>query len=493
MKPYLLLSLLAVAAILSAGCGEQDAETVRDVQVFTVARGDLVVTLTESGTLEARNRVVIRPKVRAQILSIVEQGTKVKAGDILAELDKEEVEDDIDKLEDNLIQLESDLKSARTDLEIQVATNAGDVEKADRRVRFSKLELQRYLEGDHKLQLREMELKLEQAKEKYEKMPRLLEEGFVTAVEVEEKKLAYESAELELENYNTYTHPMTEEQKRADVAEADRELIRVKAQAEARIEAKTAVLRQKERQHEAALQKLEEAKERLGNLTIIAPQDGIVIYGGRRDRRGEMEEEVKVGGTAYPGRTLIELPDLTLMDVQLQVHQADVRKLRKGLPALITFPDKSTGKHKGTLTEIGSVAQSTSWRDPVKRFDVTVQLDERVEGFRAGVTVEVEIDLGALEDILFVPLQAVASTGSGFSVFLKKGDEIVRRGVRLGRSSDLYVQVLDGLAEGEQVLLTNPELVSEEEEEKAEGDGDAKPVNGKPSGNGGGRGRPGGR
>ena len=152
-----------------------------------------------------------------------------------------------------------------------------------------------------------------------------------------------------------------------------------------------------------------------------------------------------MGATAYPGRTLIELPDLSLMDVKLQVHQADVRKLRKGLPAMVTFPDKSAGKQMGTVTEIGSIAQSSSWRDPVKRFDLVVQLNDRVQGFRAGVTVEVEIDLGDLEDVLYVPLQAVASTGSGFSVFVREDGETRRRRVALGRSNEQYVQVLEGL------------------------------------------------
>jgi HlyD family secretion protein len=508
MRILACLSVLFLSLLLFAGCAEENGAELSDVQTFIVEKGNLKITLTESGTLQARNKVDIRSKVKAQVLSLVEEGSLVKAGDVLAELDKESVLEDIERLEDKFIQLEAELKNARTDLEIQEATNASDIEGATLKLRFAGLGLERYVEGDHKLQLRELELRLDEARDNHEKMPRLLKEGFVTQVDADRKKLAFESAQLELENYNKYTHPMTLEQKQSDVTEADRELKRVKARAEARVESKTAVLRQKDRQYETAKEKLEEERERLKNLTIIAPQAGIVIYGGRRDHRGNVEDEIKVGSTAYPGRTLIELPDLSLMDVKLQVHQADVRKLRKGLPVLITFPDKSAGKQKGTVTEIGSVAQSTSWRDPVKRFDVTVQLDDRVTGFRAGVTVEVEIDLGDLEDILYVPLQAVASAGSGFSVFVSADGEVRRQRVSLGRSNEQYVQVLKGLKPGEQVLLTNPELVTEDEggEEAAPGKkGGGRPQSGRPtggsgkkggkSGNGGksGKGRPGGK
>jgi len=502
MKVTAAVPLVILIVLFVAGCAEENGGGIDGVESFTVEQGSMQITLTEAGTLQARNRVDIRSKVKAQILSLIEEGTLVKAGDILAELDKESVLEDIERLEDNVIQLTADLKNAHTDLEIQEATNDSDTEGADLKLRFSRLGLERYIEGDYKLELRDLELKLDEAKDKWEKMPRLLEEGFVTQVDADKNKLAYESAQLRLENYKKYTHPMTLEQKESDVTEGERELKRVKARAEARFEAKTAVVRQRERQYETAVKKLEEEKERLGNLTIVAPQDGIVIYGGRRDRWGNVEDEIKVGSTAYPGRTLIELPDLSRMDVKLQVHQADVRKLRKGLPAMVTFPDKSAGKQKGTVTEIGSVAQSTSWRDPVKRFDVTVQLDELVQGFRAGVTVEVEIDLGDLEEVIYVPLQAVTSTGSGFSVFVRKDGEVRRRRVSLGRSNEQFVQVLGGLELGEQVLLTNPELVAEddggEEAAPAGKKGGGRPPSSRPSGSNGksgkgGRGSKGGR
>lgn len=500
MRVTAVVTILCLTVLFAVGCGDEQGGQAEGVEVFTVEKGDMKITLTEAGTLQARNSVDIRSKVKAQILSLVVEGTQVKAGDVLAELDKEAVLEDIERLEDDVIQLTADLKNARTDLEIQEATNSSDVEGADLKLKFSKLGLERYVEGDSKLELRDLELNLDEARDEWEKTPHLLEEGFVTQVDADKKKLAFESAKLKLENYKKYTHPMTLEQKQSDVTEAERELGRVKARAEARLEAKTAVVRQKERQYETAVEKLNEEKERLNNLTIVAPQDGIVIYGGTRDRRGNMEDEIKVGSIAYPGRTLIELPDLSRMDVSLQVHQADVRKLRKGLPALVTFPDKSAGKQEGTVTEIGSVAQSTSWRDPVKRFDVVVQLNDLVKGFRAGVTVEVEIDLGDLKDVLFVPLQAVSSTGSGFSVFVQEGGEVKRRYVGLGRSNEQYVQVLDGLEAGERVLLTNPEVVSEEEggEEaaapgKAGGTSGSRPSSGRPTGKSGKGGRSGGK
>ena len=460
MRRTIAYSLAIAALALSACGGESVVES--DTATYTVKRGNLKITLTETGTLEARNKVNIRPmiKTRAEILSIVEEGTLVKEGDVLAELDKSTVESNIERLEDTVIKLQADLKNAQTDLEIQ---------KGELELEFAGKELERYVEGDRPQDLRRAKLRidqaasrLKQAQDRFERMPELEAEGFVTKVEVEEKRLELETAEVELETakrelllYEKYTHPMTLRQKTADVTEAEREEKRVAARAEARVEAKTAVLRQRERQYEAAVSKLEEARSELEKHTIVAPSAGIVIYGGRRDRWGNDNEQVAVGQPAYPGRTLIELPDLTLMDVGLQVHQADVKKLRKGQTAWITQPGTEAGGLKATVAEIGSVAQSSSWRDPVKRFDVVVQIEGKVEGLGAGVTVECEIRLGEIENVLYVPLQTVSSAGGSWFVYVRERGETRRRTVELGPANDSYVEVREGLSEGDQVLLSD--------------------------------------
>jgi RND family efflux transporter MFP subunit len=258
---------------------------------------------------------------------------------------------------------------------------------------------------------------------------------------------------------------MTLRQRQADVAEAEANLGRVKSKAMARVEARTADFQQAKRQHEAAITRLTEQKDILQQLTILAPQEGIVIYGERRDRRGNVENQVKVGEMAYPRRTLIELPDLTRMNVELQVHQADVTKLEKGQTAWVTIPGRRSEPMKGTVTDIGSIAQSTSWRDPVRRFNVTVQIDERVMGLRAGVTVQCDIDVGMVTNALYIPLQTLASSGGGYFVYVSEGGEPRRRAVKLGSANEKFVEVTEGLFEGDLVLLVNPDIVGEDEED----------------------------
>lgn len=494
-----LFSSLALSLCLAA-CGGDVGATNGNGATFTVSRGTLRISLTESGTLEARHKTDVRPNIKsgAKVLTLVDEGTIVKEGDVLAELDKEAVETDIEKFEDKVLQFETELNNAKTDLDIQKGENESDIDQAKLRLEFARLALERYESGDYPQALREKRLRIDQAKsklkqaeDKFKLMPELHERGFVTSVELEEKQLAVteaeaevKSAELDLELYEKYSHPMDLRQKNSDVTEAERDLSRVLARAEARLESKTAVLRQKQRQYDTATEKLTEARSELTNLTVYAPQPGIVIYSGRRDRHGNVEETIKIGDTAFPGRTLIELPDLTRMDVHLQVHQADIGKLKEGQPAFVTVPGQRSRTLKGRVTEIGSIAQSRSWRDPVKRFEVVVGIEEKLEGLRSGVTVEVEIQIGDLQDVLYVPLQTLSASGGNFYVFVDKDGESARRRVTLGRANDQYVVVTDGIAEGDRVLLVNPELAGEEVEEEGEGGGagGGRPAGGQPSG-----------
>ncbi|MEN8150650.1 MAG: efflux RND transporter periplasmic adaptor subunit, partial [Planctomycetota bacterium] len=492
MKLALLSGALLILALPFAfvSCGGGEDEAVTEETTYRVVRGDLKITLTESGSLEARQKTNVRPRIRRgeKIISLVEEGTVVRKGDVLAELDKSTIEKDIEKFEDQIIEFETQLKNARTELEIQKQTNESELDKATLTLEVARKALERYTKGEHPQEVIDLDFKifqakarLEQAEYRYRSIPDLLEKKFVTEVEAKEKELAlaeargnHDAAVLAKELYVKYTQPMEEAQKKADVTEGERELSRVQARAEARLDSKTAIVRQKERQFAVAKGKLDEAKEHLGFLTVLAPQDGIVIYGGNADRWGNVSNTVKVGETAYPGRTLIELPDMTQMDVHLQIHQADVTKVKKGQRAVVTIPGRRSAVFEATVADIGSVAQSRSWRDPIKRFKVVLQITERVQGLRSGVTVETEIDVGAIENVLYIPLQAATMSGGSYFVFAKTSAGVEKRPVQLGRANEQYVEVKEGLADGDEILLVTPQMV----------EGEAKNGNGNGNGNG---------
>lgn len=84
----LFLLLAAGAAVWHFGRGRMDSSEVA-AAVFPAARGPIVISMTEPGTIQSRERVIVRSAVegRATLLWLVEEGRQVRSGDLLAELD----------------------------------------------------------------------------------------------------------------------------------------------------------------------------------------------------------------------------------------------------------------------------------------------------------------------------------------------------------------------------------------------------------------------
>jgi HlyD family secretion protein len=468
------LALLAVLALAACG-GSSGADEAIEGSTHRVTRGPLRITISEKGTLQEKNSVEIRSLAKnpAKIVQLhVKEGASVQEGDLLIELAKESFEKEVKDLEDSILQLETEQKSAATDVEIQRSDNQSAVQKAMLKLELAQKEKERYEKGDRLQEERKRKLRVEtavsdlsRAREKAKELPALLKEGFITQVDFEEEQIKIrkleeelETARLDLKLWETYGDPIEIRKRETDVDEAERELERAKTLAESRLTAKQVVLKQKQRRLQAAQEKLEEATQQLELMTIRAPAPGIVVYekGGRRN-----PFELKVGETAYPRRTLMRLPDLSVMQVELEIHEADIAKLRKGLDTTVVLESNQSVVLNGKVTQIATVGSSSSWWDDTKKFTVIIEildnLAEKGLDLRPGLTARTEILIDEIPDTLAVPLQAIhASKGEFYCWVIADGDP-ARRTIRPGRSNDNYVQVLEGLAEGDEVLLYDPE------------------------------------
>jgi HlyD family secretion protein len=220
------LSLVgALCAALATGCSESanTGSAVPSQAVFRVEPRDLRVTVTETGSLKTRNQELVRPRIpgQAKIMSLIEEGSLVKEGDVLCQLDQTDVEKEVAALETRLIQLDGELTAAKAEFEIQLSENEADIANAELKLRFADVELERYQKGEfvqeqkkREVRVEEARSSLERASRKYEQMPALLEEGFVTQAQVEEERInkvkaasEVELADLDLSTYLVYTSP----------------------------------------------------------------------------------------------------------------------------------------------------------------------------------------------------------------------------------------------------------------------------------------------
>lgn len=468
-----LISLMLIIARLPRSGNDPQAEV-----TYTVTRGDLLVSVIEGGNLKAKKSVNIVSEVEGQatIISIVPEGTFVKEGEVLVELDSANLRERYTQQEITFQSAQSSYTEAREAYEIQKNENESKIKAAELKLEFAKMDLDKYLEGDWPQEKRKAEADItiaeEETKRAADKLAwteKLQEKGYVTRSELEADKLALKKKELELEGareklrlLEKYTHPKQVRKLQSDYQEAKKELERVIrransqiAQAEAKVEAKKATF---------ALQKarLEKLGKQVEKTTIRAPQSGLVVYasssGGMRGSQNLIEE----GAMVRERQAIITLPDISAMQVDAKVHETVVDKVEVGQEAAITvdaFPDM---RLKGQVSKVAILPDAQSrWLNPdLKVYSTGVTIDEVVDSLKPGMSAKVEIIVARLEDVLSVPIQAVSMREGREVCYVVHSREVEVRPVEIGISNDKFVEIKGGLEEGEKVLLLPPTTAS---------------------------------
>jgi len=478
MKTLLVILALAVLGALSFfGLGSfspwseaPGADRFKDA-IFEVVRGDFAITVVENGYLKAAKSETLQPKYQGQntITWLIEEGAEVAEGAVLVEFDATELENELEESRNRLIQYEAELEAAQANLAIQTRENEAAIEKAVLALEVARLTLTRYEQGEYPNTLRKNQLavektqsELKRAEEAYAQVPSLEAEGFLTKIQAEEEKIRLKEAEINLENatkelelYEKYTQPMEQKQKEAAVRDAERELETARERAKINLKEKEARVSQQKRLFQSTQARIAEYEKNVGYMKLIAPRPGIVLYGDPDNRW--MLNEIKVGNTIWPGMTVITLPDLSEMQVLIDVHEADIDQLDVGQKCTITLDTYKGRIFEGEVTDVASVASSSNWGDATnKKFRVEISMKSGEVVMRAGITAKVEVQVETIPGVLFVPIHAVHQEGSEFVCFSPAGTGFDRRVVTVGKSNDNHVVIESGLEPGDRVLLFDP-------------------------------------
>jgi HlyD family secretion protein len=477
-------TMVGLAALAAAGGAffvpwSKDAAAAGPVpshELYTVQRSDLAITLVENGTMVAKNSQKVQAKIRneSKIVWLVEEGKDVKEGDAVCKLDEAPAKRLVEEVRLEILQTEANLKTARTELEIGTVEAAANVRKAEIALDKAKKEIEKYRDGEAPQARRKLEVSLKDAetkfvrtKKKLEDSKKLLDQNFIKKTEYEDNEIEFESvtvqresANKELELFDKYTFPMTLTDHQSKLDDAQRELDNVKKRGEATLGQKTVAVQQVEKRLQVLEEQLKERQEDLDNMTLKAPCPGLVVFGNPQEPW--YRERIKVGNQIYGGYTVCTVPDLRVMQVRLQIHEADISKLKAGLKTTVTTDSYPGVLLEGEISKIASVANTNEdWggSSEVKKFAVEVTMQTKELQLRPGISAKVEIHVDVREKALFVPLQSVFAEDSAHWCHVQvPGASPARRKLTIGAANDNYVEILDGLQEGEHVLLYNPLL-----------------------------------
>lgn len=198
--------------------------------------------------------------------------------------------------------------------------------------------------------------------------------------------------------------------------------------------------------------KVQQAAQGLDSLELESPHGGIVML--ERDWRGN---PVRVGDTVWPGRTLARIPDLTEMQAEVFVLEADAGGLEVGQLAAVWIEARPKMMYSATLQSLDPMAGRRNRRSPVQYFRAVLALDHTDrETMKPGARVHAEITIADLESAITVPRQAVSTVDGQPVVYRWRRGDFVAARVELGPSAFGRVVVTAGLEEGDLVALRNP-------------------------------------
>jgi HlyD family secretion protein len=453
-------------------------------------RAALPIAISESGYLKAKNSTNLQPQFQggATITWLVKEGKSVEKDEVLVEFDKVQLQTQFDDKTNLLHQFRTELAGAQAEHAIQQRDSTAALGKAQFELDVAKMKLDLYEKGESPNETRKKRLAAEKAHsefkratEQFEKVPELLAQGFLTKIQAEEERIRLREKEIEVENadkdlelYETYTLPMGAAEKKNALADAERNLENAQAREEIKLKEREGRITEIEGKVHSTEAQLTQLQKNLDFMTIKAPRAGIVYYGDPAEPW--MHEQVKVGNRFNQGNTLVTLPDLREMQVLIQVHEADIDSVKLEQPVIITLESQKERAFPAKVTRIGAVANS-NWGNPEnKTFEIEITMEPIEIELRAGTTAKAEIQVETVPEALQVPVQSVLGEGAEHLVFVALERGFEKRVVKIGKSNNHFVQVLEGLQEGERVLLYDPRGAGAEASPDAPRAGSASPA-----------------
>lgn len=404
-------SIILSSILLMMACASDKEES--KIPEAKVQEGTFQVDLYEEGQIEAFSSININaPNIswrfgNLKIAELVEDGTQVKAGDTVCVFDPSEVNKAILESEDRLI-------VSRAEMEKMMAQHQLDMENLQAEYRTSEItfEITRMqLESaahESDIKRREIELNLEKA------------------------GIALERAKEQIENRRRIQQ---EEQKQMQLSIDEDEA------------------------------RLKEAHETLDKLSMVSPSDGIAII----SHNWSTQNKYQIGDQMWPNNTLMQLPNLSKLKTKININEVDISYITRDLRVEVKPDAFSDSTFTGRVIHVANLAVNKDNNSNIKVFPVEILLDQTNKNLLPGLTVSCRVVIDEIEDVQYIPLEALHTEGNIKYVYRRKGGEYERVEVQTGLTNSDYVIITEGLKRNDHVALIAPTKLEEEQKQTSEG------------------------
>lgn len=378
------------------------SEATKFIDLYTTPRvGSFEVDVTTTGELRAKNSVEIRGPQGARdfrvnnmpIQRLVPEGSIVKKGDFVAELDRSEI---MGKLQDAQL----------------------DVQSAESQVIQAQLDTT---------------LTLSQARDNLVNLRFALEER---QIEVDQSR---------------YESPAVQRQAEIELDRAKRQLTQETKNYQTKVKQSEAQLREVETELQKKRNEIVKIRQLMAQFTVYAPDQGMIIY-----RRNWDGSKITEGGQISAWSPVVaELPDFSVMESVTYVNEVDIQKIELGQIVQIgldAVPDKVL---TGIVTDVANIGEQRKNYDS-KVFEVVIEINESDSLLRPAMTTSNRIKIASVENALSVPLETIHAEDSLTFVYKREGLDVVLQEVKIGLVNENEVIIERGLNDKDELYLSVP-------------------------------------
>jgi len=372
-----------------------------------------------------------------RILKLIPDGSTVKKGDVICELDASTYEEAVRLQKINLEQALAMQHYTEMDLEV------------------SRIALEEYRQGSAKRHIQSLRQQMALAKSDSARSTgrlswarKMFDKGYLSKSAIRAEELAMQRADImmsrsqiALDTFEKYTNPRTEHS------------------FQSRMLSQNWLLTYYRKNVESQQKQLEKYQTQVANCKVRAPHDGIVIYANENDGDSRVEE----GSEVRYKQDLFYLPNLNDMQVLAKLSESVVDRVRAGMKAKVHVQSLSGETLEGTVEQVAQFPiPPSSWRSSVevKNYYCVVKLETPSDLIRPGMTAELEVLTDENQPLLAVSPESVhVEDEKSFCYVVKDDGSIEKREVRTRTCDADHIAIDAGLQEGESIVRSAQKLI----------------------------------
>lgn len=384
------------------------ASPIPSLPTVEVKRGEFVDYIQVRGQVSATRSMTVAAPFQAgadlQIISLPKNGAQVKKGEVVVRFDATKFEQDLAQNRSALRAADAEIEQTRAQARMKEEQDLTDKMKAKFDLDSAKLDASKQ-EIVSKIEGQEAELKVADAAQKLH--------------ETEEKLKADQAADA------------------ADIAA-------------------------KKQKRDKALYDVQKAERSVAVLTLRAPGDGLVtlMHNWRAGGFFGNSPEFKEGDRAWPGAAILELPDLSTLQVEARIDETDRGRVNLGQTASVrvdAVPDREFVGKVERISPLASIDFSGGWPFP-RNFKLELALDQTDSRLRPGMSATTRLAVDRVPNAILIPTEASFDKSGQTVAYVLRGSKFEERMIHVGRRGEGQLLVSSGLTPGEHVATKDPTL-----------------------------------